>query len=596
MILDQLSKDDASVINFLKAAYYLAKNELPKSHFHSVLELLTSVGVEVKQSSGATYTSNQSVGDFQRAIASVIREETIEAIRNSGQYAITIDESTDRGNKKRLLIYVDYLVNGAKETRFLSNVQITTGTADAETITKCVLAELASYELDPEDMSGIGTDGASVMTGRKNGVVVKLKQHSPNLIGVHCAAHRCALATSQAANSIDEIKAYARTVSNVFYYFSNSALRQNKLHEIQQLLELPELKYAEVHSVRWPSLDRVVQILYRTYPALVVALEHEATSNPTARGLLAEVQQYKFIMVTHMLLDILPFLSRMSKVFQTESVDFSKIKPIVDCTVSALKDLKECPGINVDNLDEFVDDDGEKVMYKRPVKESSAKSVKEGIEWNMDGFSGFGSEKGSETVNEVELKYYKQQQHMVKRVMPLYVDKIVQNLEDRFVESDTLHLFSVLVPACIVEAEKEGSHTFLSYGVKEMRGLCEKYGIDEEECVGEYKLYKRLVVGSFANCSFSDVCKAILLKYDDVMPCVVKMLRVALLIPVSSVPCERGFSTQNRICTKFRTSLCCESLNDLTRISESGPSIGQFNFEKALSAWKKEKARKIYRV
>ena len=57
------------------------------------------------------------------------------------------------------------------------------------------------------------------------------------------------------------------------------------------------------------SLDRAVRVLYRTYPALVTALEHEATSNATAKGLLHEVQQYKFIMLTHLLLDILPVLT-----------------------------------------------------------------------------------------------------------------------------------------------------------------------------------------------------------------------------------------------------------------------------------------------
>ena len=71
------------------------------------------------------------------------------------------------------------------------------------------------------------------MTGRKTGVVVRLREHVPNLIGTHCAAHRCALATSQAAKYIPEIAQYSRTVGNVFYYFSASALRSNKLREIQ---------------------------------------------------------------------------------------------------------------------------------------------------------------------------------------------------------------------------------------------------------------------------------------------------------------------------------------------------------------------------
>jgi hypothetical protein len=47
-----------------------------------------------------------------------------------------------------------------------------------------------------------------------------------------------------------------------------------------------------------------------------------------------------------------------------------------------------------------------------------------------------------------------------QRVMSNYVDKIVSNLEDRFVESDQVSKFSIFVPSCIVSAEKEGSQSF----------------------------------------------------------------------------------------------------------------------------------------
>jgi hypothetical protein len=57
---------------------------------------------------------------------------------------------------------------------------------------------------------------------------------------------------------------------------------------------------------------------------------------------------------------------------------------------------------------------------------------------NVEGFDGFESgseseEEGEEQTSEVELKYYAQQKGMVQRMMSNYVDKIVSNLEDRFV-------------------------------------------------------------------------------------------------------------------------------------------------------------------
>ena len=189
----------------------------------------------------------------------------------------------------------------------LENMIITTPKADSSTIVEKITECLKRKNIDIIDMVGIGTDGASVITGRKNGVVQKLKEYSPSLIGVHCAAHHCALATSQA--SIPELAAF------------NSALRSNKLADIQSIMQLPTLKFANIHSVRWLSLRHAVEVIHRTYPVLVTALEHEATNNSVAKGLLHEVEQYKFVGCTHILVDIMPFIGRLSKLFQTNIIN-----------------------------------------------------------------------------------------------------------------------------------------------------------------------------------------------------------------------------------------------------------------------------------
>jgi hypothetical protein len=43
-----------------------------------------------------------------------------------------------------------------------------------------------------EKVIGVGTDGASVMLGKKSGVVVKHREHTnrPFIYGIHCSAHR----------------------------------------------------------------------------------------------------------------------------------------------------------------------------------------------------------------------------------------------------------------------------------------------------------------------------------------------------------------------------------------------------------------------
>ncbi|KAK6167148.1 hypothetical protein SNE40_021245 [Patella caerulea] len=160
-----------------------------------------------------------------------------------------IDESTDRANSKRLLIYSQYLTKTDVQTSLLSNVEITESCGTSQLLVDKIRKELDSHTINIKNLVGMSTDGASVMTGRKNGVVVKLREHSPGLISVHCSAHRCALAASQAASTIPQLEEYSRTLSSIFFFFSQSAPRTNRMKYIQKVLEQPQLKYAEFHSV-----------------------------------------------------------------------------------------------------------------------------------------------------------------------------------------------------------------------------------------------------------------------------------------------------------------------------------------------------------
>ena len=66
------------------------------------------------------------------------------------------------------------------------------------------------------------------------------------------------------------------------------------------------------------SHDRAVAVLRRTYDAVVLSLETEATEqhDATAPGLAKFVRSFNFIASLAMLEDILPILTILSKTFQ----------------------------------------------------------------------------------------------------------------------------------------------------------------------------------------------------------------------------------------------------------------------------------------
>ena len=91
-------------------------------------------------------------------------------------------------------------------------------------------------------MVGLGTDGASVMTSVHNGVGGRLIWCQQILTSTHCVCHRLAIAAAQGGNDVPYIcNKFKPTLSQLFYFYHNSAVRMSGLQKIEKLLESPQL-------------------------------------------------------------------------------------------------------------------------------------------------------------------------------------------------------------------------------------------------------------------------------------------------------------------------------------------------------------------
>lgn len=70
---------------------------------------------------------------------------------------------------------------------------------------------------------------------------------NPNVISVHCIAHKMQLCVSQVAEKVKHLK--------------KSALRTERLKAVQEVLNEPQLKFKEIHRVRWLSFYKLLETL-----------------------------------------------------------------------------------------------------------------------------------------------------------------------------------------------------------------------------------------------------------------------------------------------------------------------------------------------
>ena len=172
-------------------------------------------------------------------------------MHESSNISIMVDESTDVAVFKQLVVYGRGVMGGKLECHFLGIRDLPDGRA--VTIEKSLSTFLQDINFHVTDISSFGSDGASVMTGRREGVATLLKRINNNIISIHCVAHRLALATSQASQSITYLCRFKEILFSLFYFYHNSTVRQAGLTAIQTVLGDPVITLKQAKDVRWLS-------------------------------------------------------------------------------------------------------------------------------------------------------------------------------------------------------------------------------------------------------------------------------------------------------------------------------------------------------
>ncbi|MEW8545721.1 MAG: hypothetical protein AB2693_19540 [Candidatus Thiodiazotropha sp.] len=123
------------------------------------------------------------------------------------------------------------------------------------------------------NLMGLGSDGASVMFGKKRGVVVQLQKETPMLVHVHRVAHRLLLTCTDAAEDFLYLASYKDTLKTLYIHVAGSGVRTNKLEAMQDVINEPNLKLKDPINICWLSLENAVKTVHRCYSSVVMYLQ-----------------------------------------------------------------------------------------------------------------------------------------------------------------------------------------------------------------------------------------------------------------------------------------------------------------------------------
>ena len=573
--------------------YFLAKQRIAHTtNFEPLLDLLGLLGLNVKSkiqiAKNALYTSDKAIQEMVFVISEVIETHILKEIRDSSHFALMLDETTDCTVTEQLVIHGRYIdhATGELKSHYLKVIDtlqpeveaLGTGSQSvsdvdtcisvcAQTITNRVCEYVASAELDMAKMRGIGTDGASTMMGCHSGVVARLKTITPSAIGVHCAAHRLNLASSQAGDSVSYVKRFSSILRQLYDFFDNSAVRTAGLEAVQTLIS-ESGKLLAPCSTRWLSTERSVNRLRKCFISVVLSLQREGEERSDAKavGLNNLVTEYRFVCTMLLLCDALPHVSHLSKCFQSADCDYSIIPRMVSSTVHAIKQLKTVDGVNMKGLPAFME-----------------QITNSGIEIKKK--SNLGDE------------YFK------KSIRDPYLDNLISNIESRFDDKSVMASFDIYNPAKLPHLPDDPScpedlEAFTEYGNDDVENLARQFqGVvaDSIECLEEWSSFRQFLKENCTDLKQKEVISKLCCdsSWAVIYPNMSTLAKVCRVVPIQTADVERTFSQLKLIKTRVRNRMNEKTLDSLLRIAIEGPPISEFPVTEAVKLWATKKNRRL---
>ena len=576
-------------------AYFLAKEHIANRKFLNLIKFAED-SLGVNHLKYFNHRSEGSIREIFLVLGETIKDEIVRNAQKAQSYGLMVDEVPDISVQSQMLTFIQFVspVTSCVEIAFLSvqNVLEEFASANADALTSLIKDELQQCGLSLTNLKGLATDGASVMTGKNNGVATKLKVLNPVLISVHCICHKLALACTDTNKEIDYIKRVEDTLRQLWAYFENSPKRLAVLLKMQINIKKCSLQLKEKSkqllvkrmkkacSTRWLSFDKSVAALYQEYEAVLHTLKAlDESGCATAHGLFNRLKEGKFLGVLFILKDVLPVLSYLSKAFQGGSVAFSQVVPLINATKARLEELLET---------------------NSPVQKFLAV---------LESYTNICE----------DIKVSAAQQQQLYRLQEKYITSLVENVEARFASSSPLlAALKIFDPLAVPETSELG---FNVYGNRDIATLAQHFYQADNDTSQKSRSSKLLAEWNQMKCNINENIKPnipieiktgesnttstqwflshLMKSKSEYQPFFGELLLIAeaaITIPVSNAWPERGASALKIVKNRCRSRLQNDMLEAMLHVKINGPALGSPKMEslvkQAVETWLSNKNRK----
>jgi Domain of unknown function (DUF4371)/hAT family C-terminal dimerisation region len=563
--------------------------ETPGSHnIGNFLEILHLVGrynpaiaTKLKDlPQDAKYCSPMLQNEMIETLADMVRQEIITEVKESGEFSIMADETKDVRKLEQLSLVLRYYHSGEIHESFLQFESAEK--LDAASLTEKILTTLEKHGLDyREHLVGQCYDGASVMSGKNNGVAKRIKELARFAFYIHCYAHRLNLVLVDAVKSVPEASNFFSLLERTYVFTSGSYVHRRWL-EIQQEMfpdEAPR-ELQRLSDTRWACRYYACKNFRDRLPALIRLLQQlEDDNNPDraveARGLRAQVDG-TFILLSVIFCTILSETKTLSDFLQAPGLDLAKSVNLVHVVADRLTALRnedsfQSVWLAMTNLVAACAIDLPKLRPRRahqtPVR------LHESVIMETTGHR-------ADISDATEFK---------RHVYFAILDAVKGEMDRRFSEENCAVMTGI-------ESLSPMSDGFLELDA--VNKFATAYDSNLEDLHHEVYQAKRLLQrkkdsGMEPPMSLLAFTR-FLESYKDAFHELYRLCQIGITLPVSSAGCERSFSSLKRIKTYLRNSMTDSRLDNLGMLSIESDRAKALSIEKFVDIFaSKHKNRRI---
>nr|CAI5839965.1 unnamed protein product [Callosobruchus analis] len=271
------------IITLVSCNLPLRGHDSDSGKFMAISRLLTNYdatlkGLLLKPKGEINYLSPTIQNEIISLLGTTVRNNMISEIKKAPFLTIILDTTQDLSKIDQLSVVFRYISVTENDDNVPKEIKICESFLGFIAVTDCSAAGLKTvilsltkeYGIDMTKCRGQGYDGANVMSGVYGGLQTLIKEHAPNAVYVHCAAHALNLVLNDAARHVRQVSTFFDNLEKIYTFFGNSIKRWAMLSDDSSEKDLITLK--KVCPTRWSSRNDALLALKKNFLLIMETL------------------------------------------------------------------------------------------------------------------------------------------------------------------------------------------------------------------------------------------------------------------------------------------------------------------------------------